>query len=290
MSGMDDLPADFDSEAYLAYHRDVAAAKVDAATHYLNHGKREGRLYRRCDLGDEYDADGFRSFHNHDFMKLPDFQRAYARGIQAAQADYHWHWRVHVGLWAARSALHLCGDFVECGVNRGFLSSAILEALDWNSLERTFFLLDTFHGLDERYVSRDEIDQGAMDKSQALIRSGRYTTDVDAVRSNFSEWKNVRIIVGAVPETLREITSEKVAFAHIDMNCAPPEIAAIEYLWPRLVPGAFVLLDDYAYRGYIAQKAAMDGFANDKGVAIASLPTGQGLLIRPPHQRDAVRA
>lgn len=282
MTGTDDLPADFDAEAYLAYHRDVAAAKVDAATHYLTHGKNEGRLYRRSDMGVEYDADGLRSFHNHDFMHTLDFQRAYARGVRAAQDDYHWHWRVHIGLWAASSALHLRGDFVECGVNRGFLSSAIMEALNWNSLDRTFFLLDTFYGLDERYVTQFEIDNGAMSKNEGLLRSGLYTTNVDAVRSNFSEWKNIKIVVGAVPDTLAKITSETIAFVHIDMNCAPPEIAAIEYLWPRLVPGAFILLDDYAYRGYKAQKAAMDSFANDRGVSIASLPTGQGLLIRPP--------
>ena len=55
---------------------------------------------------------------------------AYARGVIAVGSDYQWHWRVHVGLWAAFSASKLDGDFVECGVNRGFLSSAIMEDLD----------------------------------------------------------------------------------------------------------------------------------------------------------------
>jgi hypothetical protein len=283
MAGSDGLPADFDAKAYLAYHRDVAAAGVDAATHYLTYGKREGRPYRREDMPAPYDADGLWSIHNHDFMSSLAFQQAYARGVRAAQEDYRWHWRVHIGLWAAASALHLPGDFVECGVNRGFLSSAIMEALDWNALDRTYFLLDTFGGLDERFVTQGERDKGAMEKNANALRSGFYTANADAVRANFSQWKNVTVVEGAIPETLGRITAEKVAFVHIDMNCAPPEIAAIEYLWPRLVPGAFVLLDDYAYHGYEAQKAAMDAFAESKGVAIASLPTGQGLLIRPPH-------
>jgi hypothetical protein len=46
--------------------------------------------------------------------------------------------------------------------------------------------------------------------------------------------------------------------------------------------GAMILLDDYAYVGYGVQKAAMDVTAAVKGVTIASLPTGQGLLIKPP--------
>src|SRR4029079_9184251 len=70
-----------------------------------------------------YDQDGLRTIHNHDFMRQPNFVRAYDRGIKAAGSDYNWHWRVHVGLWAAFLASKLPGDFVECGVNRGFLSS-----------------------------------------------------------------------------------------------------------------------------------------------------------------------
>jgi hypothetical protein len=61
-----------------------------------------------------YDQDGVRSIHNHEFMTDPDFMRAYERGIKAVGCDYHWHWRVHVGLWAAASAAKLVGDFVEC--------------------------------------------------------------------------------------------------------------------------------------------------------------------------------
>ena len=69
------------------------------------------------------------------------------------------------------------------------------------------------------------------------------------------------------------------------MNCAPPEIAAITHFWDRLVPGAFVLLDDYAYYGYGAQKVAMDKFAQERELQICSLPTGQGLLLKPPGQQ-----
>lgn len=45
----DDVPADFDAAEYLGLHPDVAAAQVDAAEHYVQHGRREGRAYRRPD-------------------------------------------------------------------------------------------------------------------------------------------------------------------------------------------------------------------------------------------------
>lgn len=228
-----------------------------------------------------YNQDGLRSIHNHDFMLDPSFRQAYERGVAATGNDYRWHWRVHVGLWAAYSASKLLGDFIECGVNRGFLSSAIMQYLNWDSLQKTFYLLDTFSGLDERYVSDDERRRNAMDKNKRLLRSGFYTSDVDAVRANFSQWQNIRIVVGSIPDTLPEVQADRVAYLHLDMNCAPPEVAAFTYFWDRLAPGAFVLLDDYAYAGSELQKAAMDELATARRVQILSLPTGQGLLIKP---------
>jgi len=103
-----------------------------------------------------YDQDGLRSVHNHEFMGDPSFRKAYERGIRATGRDYQWHWRVHVGLWVATCASRLPGDFVECGVNRGFLSSAVMDYLDWDSLGKHFYLLDTFKGIDERFTSAQD--------------------------------------------------------------------------------------------------------------------------------------
>jgi Macrocin-O-methyltransferase (TylF) len=231
-----------------------------------------------------YAQDGLISVHSHAFMRDPAFIRAYARGVRAIGGidTYQWHWRIHIGLWAARVAATLQGDFVECGVNRGFLSSAIMEDLDWNALGRDFYLLDTFTGLDERFVSETERETGALRKNAENLRSGFYVRGVEEVSANFAEWPRSRIIKGPVPETLAQVTASRVAYLHLDMNSAPPETAALAYFWSRLVAGAPVLLDDYAYLGYTPQKVAMDEFAQAHGVSVCSLPTGQGLMIKPP--------
>jgi len=225
-----------------------------------------------------YDRDGLISIHNHDFMDDPGFQKAYARGVRAA-GDYRWEWRVHIGLWAARTALNLEGDFVECGVNRGFLSSAIMDYLDWDNTGKTFYLLDTFAGLDERHLLQE--NSAGIDRNKKHLDLGFYVNDSQSVRANFSEWRNVNIIQGPVPDTLKQITATKLAYLHLDMNSAPPEVAAFTELWQRLVSGAVILMDDYAFIGYEAQKRAMDQAAAVKGVVIASLPTGQGLVLKP---------
>jgi hypothetical protein len=240
-------------------------------------------LVRRAAPG-AYAQDGLISVHSHAFMEDPLFVRAYRRGVRAIGGvdTYQWHWRIHIGLWAARIAARLEGDFVECGVNRGFLSSAIMEYLDWNSLNRDFWLLDTFAGLDERFVSGRERNDGALLKSSEDLESGFYVRGAEQVRANFAQWPRARIVEGAVPETLSQVTASRIAYLHLDMNNAGPETAALDYFWRTLVAGAPVLLDDYAYFGYTAQKLAMDEFARVRGVTVCSFPTGQGLIIKPP--------
>ncbi|MGV0838515.1 class I SAM-dependent methyltransferase [Mycolicibacterium thermoresistibile] len=235
-------------------------------------------------LPNVYSNDAMICFNSHAFVDDPDFQRAYRRGARALGGEdwYQWQWRVHVGLWAAASASKVEGDFVECGVSYGFLSSAIMEYLDWDRLDKTFYLLDTFAGIDPRFVTDEERRAGALEKSEQLVRNGMYVDSVDSVRANFAQWQNQRIIVGAVPETLDQVEADSVAYLHIDMNCAPPEVAALRHFWPRLTPGAVVLLDDYANRGRDEQRVAMDAAAGELGVAVCALPTGQGLLIKPP--------
>lgn len=238
----------------------------------------------RTILPNVYSDDALICFNSHAFMEDPDFRRAYARGVQAVGGKdiYHWHWRVHVGLWAASSASHIEGDFVECGVSYGFLSSAVMEYLDWDRLGKTFYLLDTFAGLDPRFVSEDERRAGALRKNRAALDFGIYVDSVDRVRANFAQWKNHRIVVGAVPETLDQVDADAIAFLHIDMNCAPPEVATLRHFWQRLSPGAIVLLDDYANRGRDEQRVAIDELAHELGVQVCALPTGQGFITKPP--------
>ena len=70
---------------------------------------------------------------------------------------------VHVALWVASQAKNIEGDFVECGVNKGFFTSCIMRYTDWNSLNKRFFLLDTFRGIDEKYMSDAEKKKGKLE-------------------------------------------------------------------------------------------------------------------------------
>jgi hypothetical protein len=228
-----------------------------------------------------YTQDGLFTLHSDHFRADPCFRAAYARGVRASQGvDPAIEWRVHIALWAAETALRVDGEFIECGVNAGFISSAIMEKLRWNKVGRRFYLIDTFAGPVLTQFSEQEIQSGRLTFAKQALEAGAYVTDIDRVRANFADWRNVVILPGPVPEVLKNTDFGVVAFLHIDMNCALPDRAAFEFFWDRLSPGAVILLDDYAYYGHDHQRQNIDAAARASGAEILSLPTGQGLIIR----------
>jgi hypothetical protein len=221
-----------------------------------------------------YNQDGLATAHNADFVEEPRFKAAY----EAGKATGSWTfgdltWRAYVVCWAAERGAALDGDFVECGVNRGGYALSVIKYVGFEHLAKRFFLLDTYEGLAERYISPEERARG--------VRVGEYEPCYDAVVRTFSPYSNVTIVRGAVPETLPEVTAEKIAFLSLDMNTRDPEIAAAECFWDRLTSGAAIVLDDYGWRKHYEQKLAFDEFARARGVQVLSLPTGQGLILKP---------
>jgi hypothetical protein len=238
--------------------------------------------YAVVNTRNRYMQDGVFTIHNDDFRRDPVFAAAYLRGIKASHGvNPQFEWRVHIALWAASMALALPGDFVECGVNAGFISSALMEGLNWNKTNKRFYLIDTFSGPVLTQFSAEEVQRGRRKIAEEALGAGAYVTDLQRVRANYAEWPEAVVVQGTVPDVLPTLEIEQVAFLHIDMNCAYPERMALEYFWNRLSPGAMVLLDDYAYFGHERQAEAMDEAAKLLGVPVLSLPTGQGLLMKP---------
>ncbi|HWF51209.1 MAG TPA: TylF/MycF/NovP-related O-methyltransferase [Solirubrobacteraceae bacterium] len=216
----------------------------------------------------DYDHDALTTSHNHSFLDDPDFRSAYERAVQAAGWDYGIYWRVHVLLWAARTALKVPGAFVECGTGRGFMGSAVCRHLAWS--DRPFYLFDTFQ---PEMVTPDSSRRGH-------AHSPVYARGAQEVRRNFRDWPGVQLVVGTIPESLGDVNIEHVAFLHIDLNHPAPEAAALRHFWPKLSPGAMVVFDDYAYTGFEASYRSANQVAEELGFSIVSLPTGQGLAIK----------
>ena len=208
---------------------------------------------------------------NCDFQVEPKFFEAY----KAAMGQHYMPdtdiWRYHINHWAAKHAMELEGDFVECGVNRG---STAMSNIVYTRFEqypgRKYYLFDTFNGLDEKVSTKDEYER----------LKGHYEDCYGFVVRSFSPYPNVVVVRGTVPETLEQMKIERVAYLSIDMNCAYPEEKAMEYFWPKMVKGGVIVLDDYGWPMCEEQKAAADRFAKKVGAMIMCLPNGQGIIIK----------
>jgi len=220
-----------------------------------------------------YNTDGLASIHNCDFITDPLFKESYDLAWQNGSLDdTHVHWRAHVACWSADKVKNLVGDFVECGVAKGFLSRAIVNYVDFNSLKKKFYLLDTYSGLVEEQITEEEKRLGT--------KGGGYEESYEEVKRTFADF-DVEVIRGQVPDTLNQVKADKVCYLSIDMNCVAPEIAAAEFFWEKITSGGIILLDDYGWPGHIEQKRGFDHFAEQRGVQVLSLPTGQGMIFKP---------
>jgi hypothetical protein len=168
-------------------------------------------------------------------------------------------WSVHVACWAGENAAKLDGDFIECGVGAGIFSRCIMRYLNFNGTTRAFWLADRWA-------------PGPGGTS--------FIEDFGTVKKLFAPYRNARLIRGLVPDTLPLIEAEKVAYLYLDLNVAAPEIAAAEHFWPRMVPGAMMVLDDFGFIGHEEQRQAFIDFAARHDAPLLYCPTGQGVIVK----------
>lgn len=174
-------------------------------------------------------------------------------------------WRTVTLAWAARQALRVEGDFVECGCYKGTTAHIIYDVAKLAGSDRRFFLYDLFDG------AGDVAKHGMPEHGPQLE---------EQVRARFAGRENVIVTQGPVPTSLQRASPEKIAFMHIDMNNAAAEIGALEALFDRVTPGGVIVLDDYGWIAYKAQQIAERDWFARRGYFVLELPTGQGLVLR----------
>jgi hypothetical protein len=130
-------------------------------------------------------------------------------------------------------------------------------------------LYDTFAGIPP------ELDSEHHD-SPHFREEGLY----ESVLRRFERFPNVEVVRGIVPQSFGIAVPERIAFLHMDMNSSKSEIAALDALFDRILPGGLIVFDDYGWTGYRAQQLAEDAWVQARGHRILELPTGQGLLIK----------
>lgn len=229
----------------------------------------------------DYKAGGFavRS-KNLSFFSEPKFKKAWEFAHERNLAGWKNNvpdirWRAHLACFAANHGLSIEGDFVEFGVHTGILSATICKFLDFEKVPKKFYLFDTYEGIPEA-VSASEGDK----KITARHNKDFYFDCYDITKETFSEYKNVELVKGLLPESFDSVRIDKIAYVSIDLNSAFFEKKTIEKVWDKITPSAFIVIDDYAFRGHEEQYDMWNAFAASKGKIIFTVPTGQGLLIK----------
>lgn len=227
----------------------------------------------------EFEGDGFATQHHVEFLHDTKFTSAFELAFEGvpkwmdSKMNRKIIWRAHICVWGANHALNLKGDFVELGVWYGLLPKTVCGIFrdDPRFLARQYFLVDTWGLASGSHPNPD------------------YHADIYSdVQKRFADYPNVTLVRGAVPDILPKVTgtsaglpdlNSRIAFLTIDMNGHLAERASLEYYYDKLVPGAFVYLDDYGW-GYQGLAETVNEFLRDKPETLLHFPSGQSIFLK----------
>ncbi len=149
------------------------------------------------------------------------------------------------------------GAFVECGVWRGGAMMAVAKTLkSMQAADRLLYLYDTYQGMS---VPTDEDLSFKGDNASEEFQKRK--TDSDAsdwclasieevthnVISTGYDSSLVRFIQGKVEDTIPKEIPDKIALLRLDTDWYESTKHELEHLYPRLVPGGVLIIDDYGY-------------------------------------------
>ena len=158
------------------------------------------------------------------------------------------------------------GDLIETGVWRGgttILMRAVLEA--YGDTERCVWVADSFQGLPEPNAALYPADAGDTHHTWSQL-----AVSVDAVKENFARYglldARVRFLPGWFKDSLPDAPIERLAVLRVDGDMYESTIDPLRYLYPRVSPGGFVIVDDYANPKLTGCKQAVDDYRSEHGI------------------------
>jgi O-methyltransferase len=171
------------------------------------------------------------------------------------------------------SAAGIPGDFVECGVWRGgSMMCAALTLLTAGDTSRQLHLYDTFEGM----VAPGSADVDAMGHTAAARLAAEQRTEdshiwaygpIEVVRRNMAltgyPADQITYVRGPVEQTLPVTVPKSIALPRLDTDWYESTRLELEYLFPRLVTGGVLIIDDYGH--WQGARRAVDEYfaAND---------------------------
>ena len=168
--------------------------------------------------------------------------------------------------YIANSTCDLQGDIVECGVAAGAQVAAMYRGCP----NKKIWLFDSFEGIPlagEHDTSQPGIGEFNHDvKGNLLISSGITVHGINEVRNNFKNWgvndSDFNYVIGWFENTIPVNNIEKIAVLRLDGDLYNSTKVCLEWLFPKVVKGGWVIIDDYGLDG--CKKATDEYFINNE--------------------------
>ena len=155
------------------------------------------------------------------------------------------------------SSASILGDIVECGVWRGgSMMAAARTLIECGDETRTLHLFDTFEGMSVPTDKDVAIDGQSADSLLARedkndSQSAWCLATIEDVKSGMSSTRyppdRIRYIKGKVEETIPRSAPERIAILRLDTDWYESTRHELEHLFPRLVKGGVLIIDDYGH-------------------------------------------
>ena len=175
--------------------------------------------------------------------------------------------RIAILRYFAEHCLKLDGEFWECGVYRGGSARILADIIAARQPLHTLRLFDTFCGLPL---------PGPHD-GRGLQKGFFRDTSLAEVKNVISE-SFVSFCPGMIPETFKGLEDTRIAFAHIDVDLYQSTWDCLEFIYPRLVIGGKMLVDDY--KQHVGCKKAVLEFSACHPECIVEPPHSQAVVSR----------
>jgi O-methyltransferase len=128
------------------------------------------------------------------------------------------------------------GDFVELGCNTGASSVLITKLLAEHNSNKKLAVYDSFEGLPKsRPIDGSFYEEGYCRTSEDVLKEN----------FNFHKLPIPEVHKGWFQDTLPNGLPERIAFAYLDGDFYDSIRVSLQYVYPRLSPGAVCLVDDY---------------------------------------------
>jgi hypothetical protein len=192
------------------------------------------------------------------------------------------------------------GAIVECGVWRGGSMMAVASTLvDLGNTDVDLYLFDTFEGMSE--PTERDVHWSGHSAESLLTREPRSEESILWARAQLDQVRQamhsvpyprsrIHFVKGMVEDTIPEHAPDQIALLRLDTDWYESTRHELVHLYPLLVPGGLLILDDYGW--WRGAGAATDEYFREQPPApflVRIDDGGRRVAIKPPNTHPTRR-